>query len=128
MNGLLITVLITMRERLASWQQFRASYIEFQTFMQGQNPSVAIRQVMLEAMTLIAYRDDPGFLLTSESNEHFPGKDRLFCPLSTGMKREMITVVDQDAFDRWLSEDRRARRLSREPAGSSRETDNERPQ
>jgi hypothetical protein len=80
---------------------------EYKTRMQGQDPSEAINKLMPEKMILVAYTDDPGLFLTSEVNGHFPGKDRLFRPWKGAFKREMITVLDQEAFNRWLAEDER---------------------
>jgi hypothetical protein len=62
---------------------------------------------MPEIMTLVAYTDDPGLFLTCEGNSDFPGKDRLFYPQLGGIAKEMIKVLDHDAFNRWLAEDRR---------------------
>jgi hypothetical protein len=59
-------------------------------------------------MTLISYTDDPGLFLTSESGDQFPGKDQLFYPKLRGISSEMITVVDQEAYDRWVVEDMRS--------------------
>ena len=110
---------------VATIQDHRAVYKKLK---HGQNLSEATQRMMPDAITLVAYTDDPGLFLTSESSEHFPGKDRLFHPSLTGIKWEMIKIVDQDAFDRWLAEDWRAGKLSTESARSSRETDNQRPQ
>jgi hypothetical protein len=77
---------------------------EYQTQMQGQDQ---VQGMMPEVLVLIAYTDDPGLFLTSEDSVDFPGKDRLFLPWMTGFNREMTTVVDQPAFDRWLEKDER---------------------
>ncbi|MGA2650375.1 MAG: hypothetical protein ABSF28_07620 [Terracidiphilus sp.] len=82
--------------------------VGYKTWKQGQDFSEAIYKVMPESMALIAYTDDPGLFLTSESDDQFPGKDQLFYPKLRGINMEMITVVDQDAFNRWLAEDPRA--------------------
>ncbi len=81
---------------------------EYKTGMQGQDPSETIHKLMPEKMTLVAYTNDPGLFLTSEESGDFPDKDRLFRPWKT-TTREMITVLDQEAFDRWLAEDERQR-------------------
>lgn len=83
--------------------------VEYKTWSQGQDLSEAITRKVPDAMALVAYTDDPGLFLTSDSADDFPGKDRLFRPWR--IKREAITVVDQDAFSRWLNEDPRAGRL-----------------
>lgn len=82
--------------------------IGYRTFKQGRDISEGIQKFMPETMTLIAYTDDPGLFLTSESDDQFPGKDQLFYPKLRGISLEMITPVDQEAFNRWLVEDPRA--------------------
>jgi hypothetical protein len=95
----------------------QGSLISYKTHKQGQDVSEAVQRFMPEAMALVAYTDDPGLFLTSESDEDFPGKDRLFHPQLSGISREKITVVDQDAFNRWLVEDPRAERSVKVPEG-----------
>lgn len=82
--------------------------IGYKTWKQGNDFSEAIYKLMPETMTLIAYTDDPGLFLTSESDDQFPGKDQLFNPKLRGISTEMITVVDQNAYDRWVAEDMRS--------------------
>jgi hypothetical protein len=79
----------------------------YKTCKQGQDLSEAIQKLMPEIMTLVAYTDDPGLFLTCEGNSDFPGKDRLFYPQLGGIAKEMIKVLDHEAFNRWLAEDRR---------------------
>lgn len=79
----------------------------YKTLEQGQDPSEATQKLMPETMTLVAYTDDPGLFLTCEASNDFPGKDRLFYPRLMGIAEEMITALDNDAFNRWLAEDRR---------------------
>jgi hypothetical protein len=56
----------------------------------------------------VAYTDDPGLFLTSEESGEFPGRDRLFIRWRVELSRETTTLVDQQAFDRWLEEDERS--------------------
>jgi len=80
---------------------------EYSTRRQGENSSEAIQKLMPEKLILVAYTDDPGlFLSTFEGSDNFPGKDRLFRPYLR-FRRDMITVLDEEAFDRWLQEDER---------------------
>jgi hypothetical protein len=61
-----------------------------------------------ENLALIAYTDDPGVFLTGEGAERLDaGKDRLFYSVHSGITKEMMTVVDQEAFDRSFMEDER---------------------
>jgi hypothetical protein len=83
--------------------------VEHKTWTQGQDLNEAITKKMPDAMAPVAYTDDPGLFLTSDSADDFPGKDRLFYPWR--IKREAIRVLDQDAFSRWLDEDPRAGKL-----------------
>jgi hypothetical protein len=76
---------------------------EYTTRQQGQEE---IHNLLPEMITLIAYTDDPGLFMSSEENADFPAKDRLVYPWSTKITREMMTVLDHDAFNRWLAEER----------------------
>jgi hypothetical protein len=82
--------------------------IGYKTWKQGRDFSEAIYKLLPSEMTLISYTDDPGLFLTSESGDQFPGKDQLFYPKLRGISSEMITVVDQEAYDRWVVEDMRS--------------------
>lgn len=97
---------------VATIQDCRVAY---KTWKHGQDFSEAISKVLPQKMTLIAYTDDPGLFLTSESDDQFPGKDQLFYPKLRGISIEMITPVDQEAFNRWLVEDTRAGGSSKDP-------------
>jgi len=67
-------------------------------------------------MTLIAYTDDPGLFLSCDGNDDFPGKDRLYYEKIT---KERITVLDHDAYNRWLAEGERVRANFRKPRRNS---------
>jgi hypothetical protein len=64
-----------------------------------------VEKLMPENLKLIAYTDDPGVFLTGEGD--FPGKDRLLHIQLSGLARETISVVDQEAFNRSFAQDER---------------------
>jgi hypothetical protein len=80
---------------------------EYDVWVERHDRTEVIHKLKPERMALVAYTDDPGLFLTSEEDSDFSEIGRLFHSQIGGIKREVITVLDQEAFDRWLAEDER---------------------
>jgi hypothetical protein len=80
---------------------------EYDVWRECNGQTEVIHKLKPEKMALVAYTDDPGLFLTSEEDGEFSEKDWLFHSRVSGIARELITVLDQEAFDRWLTEDER---------------------